>query len=356
MSNRDNVAFREVAERYIKQPSKRLGRPKSPAAKKAIEDAINRYGDRPIDSFGVCDVTDYVEDLQELGFKSATINSRLRYFIAVLNYAKNKRGLIEAQHVPAFENLNTSEDAREPRVLGEKEVHRLLFTLPKLQSSMARFALATGLRVSNVRDLMWSEVQDGMINIKASKMKAGKQLFVPMSEEAMKILQEQRDIQSKRGQTPEYVFTKRNGKPMGSRTSVTNGVWQRACERAEIGSVRFHDLRHTWATRHVLSGTPLPLLQKLGGWNSMAMLEKYTHLSSMDMKNFVNNGMSVPRNTYIQNERSDDGIEQDVLKEAQATSVAQKRASKMVVELGGIEPPTSTLPVLGSESSATHAA
>ena len=35
----------------------------------------------------------------------------------------------------------------------------------------------------------------------------------------------------------------------------------------------------------------------------MAMLEKYTHLSSMDMKNFVNNGMSVPRNTYIQNER-----------------------------------------------------
>ena len=53
------------------------------------------------------------------------------------------------------------------------------------------------------------EVQDGMINIKASKMKAGKQLFVPMSEEAMKILQEQRDIQSKRGQTPEYVFTKK---------------------------------------------------------------------------------------------------------------------------------------------------
>jgi len=88
----------------------------------------------------------------------------------------------------------------------------------------------------------------------------------------------------------------------------------------------------------------------------MAMLEKYTHLSSMDMKNFVNNGMSVPRNTYIQNERSDNGIERDVLKEAQATSVAQKRASKMVVELGGIEPPTSTLPVLRSDSSLTQVA
>jgi len=126
MSDRETVVFRQVAERYIKQPSKRLGRPKSPAANTAIDEAIERYGNRPIDSFGVCDVTDYVEDLQEKGFRSATINSRLRYFIAVLNYAKNKRGLIEDKHVPSYENLNVSEDAREPRVLDEREVQRLL--------------------------------------------------------------------------------------------------------------------------------------------------------------------------------------------------------------------------------------
>ncbi len=339
MMNRETVAFEEVARRYIKQPSKRLGRPKSPAAKKAIEDAIDRFGDRPIDSFGVCDVTDLVEDLQEIGFKSATINSRIRYFIAVLNYARNKRGLIEAQHVPSFENLNTTEDAREPKVLGEREVMRLLLCLPKLQSSMAKFALATGLRVSNVRDLLWTEVQGGMINIQASKMKGGKRLHVPLSDEAIEILKEAQAIQQKRGQQPECVFTKRNGKPMGKRTSVTNRVWQRSCERAEIGSVRFHDLRHTWATRHVLSGTPLPLLQKLGGWNSMAMLERYTHLSSMDMQNVVNNGTKVPRNSNTKIGGSESFIEEpNVI------------TSKMVVELGGIEPPTSTLPVLRSPS------
>ena len=356
MSDRETVAFREVAERYIKQPSKRLGRPKSPAARKAIEDAIDRFGDRPIDSFGVCDVTDFVEDLQEIGFKNATINSRLRYFVAVLNYAKNKRGLIEAQHVPSFENLNTSEDAREPKVLGEKEVHRLLFCLPKLQGSMARFALATGLRVSNVQNLLWSEVEDGMMDIKASKMKGGKRLFVPLSDEALKILSEQKQIQEERHQRPEYVFTRRNGKPLGNRTSVTNRTWRRACAKAEVGNVRFHDLRHTWATRHVLSGTPLPLLQKLGGWNSMAMLEKYTHLSSMDMKNFVNNGTSVPRNSYIQNGPREGGIEHSVIDEAHGSNVAPKRASKCVVELGGIEPPTSTLPVLRSKKTVTQAA
>ena len=356
MSDRETVAFREVAERYIKQPSIRLGRPKSPAAKKAIEDAIDRFGGRPIDSFGVCDVTDFVEDLQEIGFKNATINSRLRYFVAVLNYAKNKRGLIEAQHVPSFQNLNTSEDAREPKVLGEKEVHRLCFCLPKLQASMARFALATGLRVSNVQNLLWSEVETGMIDIKASKMKGGKRLFVPLSDAAIEILRSQRELQEERHQRPEYVFTRRNGKPLGNRTSVTNRTWRRACARAEVGSVRFHDLRHTWATRHVLSGTPLPLLQKLGGWNSMAMLEKYTHLSSMDMQNYVNNGTYVPSNSYIQNEPREGGIEHSVIDRAHHSSVALKRPSKMVVELDGIEPSTSTLPVLRSKNGATHAA
>ena len=356
MSDRETVSFREVAERYIKQPSKRLGRPKSPAAKKAIEDVIDRYGDRPIDSFGVCDVTDVVEDLQATGFKNATINSRLRYFIASLNYAKNKLGLIEDEHVPSYENLNTSEDAREPKVLGESEVHRLCFCLPKLQASMARFALATGLRVSNVQNLLWSEVESGMIDVKASKMKGGKRLFVPLSDAAIEILRSRRAYQEKRHQRPEYVFTRRNGKPLGKRTSVTNRTWRLACERAEVGSVRFHDLRHTWATRHVLSGTPLPLLQKLGGWNSMAMLERYTHLSSMDMKNYVNNGTYVPTNSYIQNEPSEGGIEHSVIEEAHNSSVALKRPSKMVVELGGIEPPTSTLPVLRSKKTVTHAA
>ena len=82
----------------------------------------------------------------------------------------------------------------------------------------------------------------------------------------------------------------------------------------------------------------------------MAMLERYTHLSSMDMKNYVNNGTYVPKNSYIQNEPSEDGIEHSVIDEAHNSSVALKRPSKMVVELDGIEPSTSTLPVLRSPS------
>jgi integrase len=51
-------------------------------------------------------------------------------------------------------------------------------------------------------------------------------------------------------------------------------------KRAEIDNFRWHDLRHTWASRHVQSGTPLFALQELGGWESSEMVRRYAHLAT----------------------------------------------------------------------------
>ncbi len=42
---------------------------------------------------------------------------------------------------------------------------------------------------------------------------------------------------------------------------------------------RWHDLRHTWASWHVQAGTPLNVLQELGGWESVDMVRRYAHLA-----------------------------------------------------------------------------
>ncbi len=50
--------------------------------------------------------------------------------------------------------------------------------------------------------------------------------------------------------------------------------------RAELPKdLRWHDLRHTWASWHVMAGTPLEVLMRLGGWASLDMVLRYAHLA-----------------------------------------------------------------------------
>ena len=67
------------------------------------------------------------------------------------------------------------------------------------------------------------------------------------------------------------------GKPV---TQVSTKAWYAALARAGIKDFRWHDLRHTWASWHVQSGTPLFALQELGGWESTAMVRRYAHLAA----------------------------------------------------------------------------
>ena len=46
---------------------------------------------------------------------------------------------------------------------------------------------------------------------------------------------------------------------------------------------------HTWATWHVQNGTPLGVLQKLGGWADLRMVMNYAKFSADFVAEFVNN-------------------------------------------------------------------
>ena len=106
--------------------------------------------------------------------------------------------------------------------------------------------------------------------IHPDQAKARKAIAVPLSAAAVIMLREQI------GKHAKYVFTFR-GKPV---TQVNTKAWRAALQRAGIEGFRWHDLRHTWASWHVQAGTPLHVLQELGGWECVEMVRKYAHLSS----------------------------------------------------------------------------
>ncbi len=165
------------------------------------------------------------------------------------------------------------------RWLKQDEALRLLSELPEHLNAMARFSLLTGLRRGNVVGLQWSQVDLAKRHalIHPDQAKARKAIPVPLSVEAIAVLREQLF------KHPVYVFTYK-GRPV---KQVHGKAWQAALKRAGIENFRWHDLRHTWASWHVQNGTPMHILQQLGGWHSMEMVQKYAHLSSEHLAPYV---------------------------------------------------------------------
>lgn len=145
---------------------------------------------------------------------------------------------------------------------------------------MALFAVSTGLRWSNVAGLTWDRVdlRRKLAWIPASSAKGGAALSIPLSTAAIQALQAAGERRTG------YVFTDGESPPTSPKTG-----WNAAVRRAEIPHARWHDLRHTWASWHVMAGTPLPVLQRLGGWATASMVQRYAHLAPSHVAEFAGN-------------------------------------------------------------------
>lgn len=106
--------------------------------------------------------------------------------------------------------------------------------------------------------------------IHSDQSKTKRAIPVPLNSLAQDIVAKQK------GKHPIYVFTYQ-GEPV---SRCNNHAWRKALIRARIKDFRWHDLRHTWASWHVQSGTSLHELQQLGGWSDYDTVLRYAHLSS----------------------------------------------------------------------------
>lgn len=246
-------------------------RPRSDKALGTVRQIRAAYADRPL-----VDVTpESVE--RELGRRGPGAYNRLMVVIrASLNIAR-RRGWLES--VPPFRRR--PEPAAEDRHLTREEWLALRAELPAHLRDMADFALATGLRWSNVALLQWDQValDRRAAWVPAGSAKARRAIGVPLSDAAMAVL---RRVE---GVDPVFVFTYA-GRPIASPKTA----WNKAVARAGLKGVRWHTLRHTWATWHAQSGTPLPVLKELGGWASIdIVMRRYAHLAPSYVAGFAGN-------------------------------------------------------------------
>jgi integrase len=158
------------------------------------------------------------------------------------------------------------------RFLTKDQAAALLRELPEHLRDMATFSLATGLRAANVTGLTWEQVDLARKQawVHPDQAKARNAIAVPFNAAGTEVVGRQV------GKHALHVFTY-DGNPV---KQVSTRAWYKALKRAGIEKFRWHDFRHTWASWHVQNGTPLHVLQELGGWETPSMVRRYAHLAS----------------------------------------------------------------------------
>lgn len=169
----------------------------------------------------------------------------------------------------------------EPRFITREQFSVLLEHLPPHFQPIAKFAVLTGLRTKNIRELTWGKVslERAHLWVGSVSMKGGRALGVALSEDAVAVL---RGIERVAGQDRVFLY---EGAPL--RQAFGKRTWRKACKKSGLEGFRFHDLRHTWASWMMQEGVPAYAIQSLGGWASPKMVERYAHLSPDHLKQYA---------------------------------------------------------------------
>jgi integrase len=114
------------------------------------------------------------------------------------------------------------------------------------------------------------DLKRGLLTVSAAYSKNGASRTVPLNSVVRTALSEM-----KQEATIDLVFVGRGGKPL---RSIRN-AFERACQDAGLKNVTPHTLRHTFASRLAMAGVDARTIQELGGWKTLALVERYSHLS-----------------------------------------------------------------------------
>jgi integrase len=132
-------------------------------------------------------------------------------------------------------------------------------------------ALHTGVRRGEQYKLRWSDVDMQGRRITLRQTKNGTTRHVPLNSAALNAFQ----ILRKRSKGKGRVFIGERGSPL----QRPRFWWDAAVATAKVTDFRWHDLRHTFASRCVMKGVDLRTLAQLLGHKTLQMVMRYSHLS-----------------------------------------------------------------------------
>jgi len=235
------------------------------------------------------DVEKYKQSLQNVEVKNGTRNSGkpLASRTVDMRIARLKRlfslclewGLCDRN--PASKVKLLRKDNKRVRYLSESEEAKLMEAACPALRKVIQFALHTGMRRGEILGLKWSDIhlQTPVIVIPATRAKGKKERVIPLNKVVLSILYSL----PRPSDRDALVFANKNG---GTWDRMRK-LWEKAIKSSGIKDFRFHDTRHTYASRMVSKGIDLAVIKELLGHSDYETTLRYAHLTPERLKEAV---------------------------------------------------------------------
>ncbi len=181
------------------------------------------------------------------------------------------RGTTKYRQQPRERFLTAAELRRLGRALDEAEADGAISVHA---GAAIRLLMLTGCRKNEIVTLRWQDVDLDAMELHLADTKTGART-VSLSPEAVRVL-----AGIPRAEGNPWVI---QGRKKGERLCFIDRQWCLVRERANLGDVRIHDLRHSFASRALALGESLPAIGKLLGHAHVETTAKYAHLARDSM-------------------------------------------------------------------------
>jgi integrase len=260
--------FSELMDRYEREHVARKLRHRG--LKGYMKNLRSFFGDQTLAEITPKHIVAYKNKRYEDGVAPATINRELANLKKAFNLAM--REWEWCQQNPVARVSMEKENNKRDRWLTHDEENRLLNVCATWLKDLVRFALHTGMRMGEILDLTWRGVDFVRRTVTVFRSKNGERRTIPINETVLSVLKEKAKIRSI---VSDRVFCSKAFTPMES--GHLRRSFRLVLHKAKIEDFRFHDLRHTFATRLVQAGIDLYKVQHLLGHKSPIMTQRYAH-------------------------------------------------------------------------------
>ena len=288
------LPFKDFAEDWFQNEVKNR---KSPQTQRNYIGDLKNYiypavGETKLKDINIRHARAIENKMLELGKHPRTVNKVMMVFKTVLNDAVRSNNLLK-NPIKGYPELK--EPPRDLTYWSKEEIKTFLeYVKNDPFYDLYVVTLNTGLRLGEILGLQWDKVDfvNGQIVVSRSLGRSGlkhttkthKARFIPMNAKVKAILEKR----FKERLNDQFVFTEANG-DHHDYNHVTERHFMVSQREAGLSKViRFHDLRHTFASHFMMNGGNLYTLQKLLGHTDIQTTMIYAHLDADFLRQSIN--------------------------------------------------------------------